>query len=189
MRAPRVLGHSVQFTSVQFSSRWYVCARESSHTHHFVTQEFPQCCLWNSSNVGLNACRWPFLVPLKKDRWVLPLNLRFSPQSRRSMVWWCDVLWLCAQQVVSQAPQHFRSSETQSCLWRLLFPGSFSAPFAKFDILKSTGHFKAKAEVWSSYFDLFYLWGRTRFEKAIIYSKETGELKYSWCIFASQYWL
>ena len=31
------------YSSVQFSSRWHLCARE----------EFPQCCLQNRSNVGL----------------------------------------------------------------------------------------------------------------------------------------
>ena len=35
----------VQFSSVQFSSRWYICASKSSHALHPVSQKFPQCCL------------------------------------------------------------------------------------------------------------------------------------------------
>ena len=50
--------------------------------------------------------------PFSEGRRALPLSTPLS--SRRSMAW---VPWLCAcPQVVSQAPQHFRSSETQvSC--------------------------------------------------------------------------
>ena len=47
--------------------------------------------------------------PLKEDCWALPLSTPLS--SRRSMVW-CP--WLCARKVVSQAPQHFRSYDTQA---------------------------------------------------------------------------
>ena len=47
--------------------------------------------------------------PFKEDRRALPLSTPLS--SRRSMVW-CP--WLCALQEVSQAPQHFRSSGTQT---------------------------------------------------------------------------
>ena len=47
--------HSVLhfFSSVQFISRWYLCAREGLYALHPVSQEFPQCCLRNSSNIGL----------------------------------------------------------------------------------------------------------------------------------------
>ena len=38
---------------VKFSSRQCLCARESPYALHTISQEFPQCCLWNSSNVGL----------------------------------------------------------------------------------------------------------------------------------------
>ena len=34
---------SVQFSSVQFSSRWYLSARESPYALHPVSQTFPQC--------------------------------------------------------------------------------------------------------------------------------------------------
>ena len=40
-------------SSVQFSSRWYLCARKSPYALHHVSQKFPQRCLWNSSNFRL----------------------------------------------------------------------------------------------------------------------------------------
>ena len=39
--------------SVQFSSRWYVCAWKSPYALHPVSQKFPQRCLSNGSNVRL----------------------------------------------------------------------------------------------------------------------------------------
>ena len=46
--------------------------------------------------------------PFRKDRRALPL---FTPHSSKQSMMWCP--WLCAH-MVSQAPQHFRSSETQT---------------------------------------------------------------------------
>ena len=39
--------------TVQFSSRWYLCAQKSPYALHPVSQKFPQRCLWNVSNVRL----------------------------------------------------------------------------------------------------------------------------------------
>ena len=39
--------------SVQFSSRWYPCTQNSQYVLHPVSQKFPQCHLWNGSNVRL----------------------------------------------------------------------------------------------------------------------------------------
>ena len=39
--------------TVQFSSRWYLCARKSSYALHPISLKFPQRCLWNGSNVRL----------------------------------------------------------------------------------------------------------------------------------------
>ena len=50
------------------------------------------------------------IYPFKVHRQPLPFSVRLS--SRRSMAW-CPSLALCPQRVVFQAPQHFRSSETQ----------------------------------------------------------------------------
>ena len=44
------IGSWVSACYIQFSSRWYLCARKSPHALHPVSQKFPQCCLWNSSN-------------------------------------------------------------------------------------------------------------------------------------------
>ena len=39
-------------SSIQFTSIWYLCCRESPHALP-ISQKFPQHCLWNSSNVCL----------------------------------------------------------------------------------------------------------------------------------------
>ena len=41
------------FISVQFSSRWYLCARKSAYVLHSVSQKCPLRYLGNSSNVRL----------------------------------------------------------------------------------------------------------------------------------------
>ena len=41
------------FGPVQFNSRWYLGALKSPYALYPVSQKFPQCCLWNSSNVCL----------------------------------------------------------------------------------------------------------------------------------------
>ena len=45
---------TIKFSSVQ--SRWYLCTRESLYALHPVSQEFPQCCFWNSSKVVFCCC-------------------------------------------------------------------------------------------------------------------------------------
>ena len=42
-----------QAGSVQFSSRWYLCAWKIPYALHPICQKFPQLCLWNGSNVRL----------------------------------------------------------------------------------------------------------------------------------------
>ena len=44
---------SWQCVQVQFSSRWYLCARKSPYALHPFSQKFPQRWFWNSSNVRL----------------------------------------------------------------------------------------------------------------------------------------
>ena len=41
------------FTSVQFSSRWCLCAQKSLYALYPVSRTFPQRCRWNGSNVRL----------------------------------------------------------------------------------------------------------------------------------------
>ena len=48
---------AVQFSSVQFSLRWYQHARESPYMLHHISQKFPKCC---PSTTCL--CPTPFLL-------------------------------------------------------------------------------------------------------------------------------
>ena len=47
--------HKFQMFMVQFTSRWYLCTQKSPYDmcSTLVSQNFPQHCLWNSSNVHL----------------------------------------------------------------------------------------------------------------------------------------
>ena len=92
-------------SSVQF--KLYLCARKCPYALHPVSQTFPQRCLWNNSNARL-IDDGPVYSPFKEDRRALSLP---APNSSRRSTVWCP--WLLCPQVVSQAPQHFRSSETQ----------------------------------------------------------------------------
>ena len=96
------------FMSIQFSSRWYLCARKSPHALHPIFQKFPQRRLWNGSTVrliddgplssfqGRSSSASSFHACLLQMIYgVLALALALSPQ------------------VVSQASQYFRSSEKQ----------------------------------------------------------------------------
>ena len=98
-----------RFSSFEFSARWYLCARESPYALHHVSHEFPQCCISKSSNVGLMMFdNGPFSSSQGRS---LSASLFYaSPLQAITCVM---SLALCPQ-VVSQAPQHFRSSETQA---------------------------------------------------------------------------
>ena len=92
---------------VRFSSVHGICALGKAHKYalHRVSQKFPQRCLWNGSNVHLIDDG-----PLSSFQGRSPNAYSFhASPSRRSMV----SLALCPQ-VVSQAPQHFRSLEKQA---------------------------------------------------------------------------
>ena len=65
-----------QFSSVQFSSRWYICARKSPYELHPVSQKFPQ--VSNGSNVRLIE---------DGPRLALPLSTPLSSSNE-----WCNVL-------------------------------------------------------------------------------------------------
>ena len=97
----------VFFWSVQFNSRWYLCARKSPYALHSVSQKFPQRFLWNGFNVRLID-----------DGPLSSFQERSSSTSsfHASLLQVIDVvmsLALCPQ-VMSQVPQHFRSSEKQA---------------------------------------------------------------------------
>ena len=97
--------------SVRFSSRWYLCTRESPYiymcVHHPIFQKFPQYCLGNRST-----------VPLIDINPLLFFQGRSSSASSflASLLQAIDgvmSLALCPQ-VVSQALEHFKSSEKQA---------------------------------------------------------------------------
>ena len=95
------------FSSVQFSSRWYLCPRKSPYALHPVSEKFPQRCLWNSSKVRLND-----------DGPLSSFQGRSSSASsfHASLLQPIDGVMSLAlrPQVVFQASQHFRSSEKQA---------------------------------------------------------------------------
>ena len=72
-------------SSVQFSSRWYLSARESPIALRPVSQKCPQCCLWNSSKLMFSWITMTLSRPLKVDRPSLPTSMSLS--SRRPKVW------------------------------------------------------------------------------------------------------
>ena len=45
--------HPKYTATVQFSSRWYLCAWKSPYRFHPISQKFPWHCLWNNANVYL----------------------------------------------------------------------------------------------------------------------------------------
>ena len=92
---------------LQFSSRWYVCARKSPYALHPVSQKFPQSCLSNGSNVRVID-----------DGPLSSFQRRSSSASSvyASLLQAIDgvmFLALCPQ-VVPEGSQHFRSSEKQA---------------------------------------------------------------------------
>ena len=98
---------SACFISVQFSSRWYLCARKSPYALHPVSQMFPQRCLRNSSNVRLTD-----------DGPLSSFQRRSSSASsfHTFLLQAIDGVMSLAScpQVVSQTAQHFRSSRMQA---------------------------------------------------------------------------
>ena len=98
---------SDQFSSVQFRSRCYPCARESPHALHPVTLEFPPWCLWNNSNVSL-IDDGPFSSSQGRS-----LTSSSFDVSLLRAIYGVMSLALCPQ-VVSQAPQRLKSSETKA---------------------------------------------------------------------------
>ena len=105
---------------VQFSSRWYLCAlNRPCALHQAVSQKFPQRCLWNGFNLRLidDGPLSPF--------WERSSSASSFHASLLQAIDGVTSLALCPR-VVSQVPQHFKSSETQtsrdSC-----FAGSRSA--------------------------------------------------------------
>ena len=93
--------------SVQLSSRWDLCAQKSPYGLHPDFQKFPLCYLWNGSNLCLTDSG-----PLLSFRGRSPSASSFHTFLLQAIDGVMS-LALCPQ-VVSQASQHFRSSEKQA---------------------------------------------------------------------------
>ena len=93
--------------STPFSSRWFLCAQKSPYALHPVSQKFPQLCLWNSSSVRLTDDG-----PLSSFQERSPSASSFHASLLQTTDGVVSVAF--CPQVVSQAPQHLRSSETQA---------------------------------------------------------------------------
>ena len=105
-RSPCAAGYKTSLAHVtQSSSRGLLPNRESKHAFQLVS---PSVALVRRF-LCWSDCRWPFLVLSKQHRRALPLSTH--PSSRQSMA--CCPCPLCPQ-LVSQTPQHLRSSETQA---------------------------------------------------------------------------
>ena len=107
-----------------FNSWWYLCARKSPHALHLVSQKFSQRCPWNSSNVHQTD-----------DGPHSSFQGRSSPSASFFHAFLvqaiCGVMSLAlCPQVVFQATQYFRFSETQAtcegCFARLSIRGVVS---------------------------------------------------------------
>ena len=96
-----------QIYSVQFSSRWYLCAWKSPYALHPVSQKFPQRCIWNSSKIRVID---DGLLSSYQRRLS---SISFSHASLLQVIDGVMPSALCPQ-VVSQAPRHFRPSEKQA---------------------------------------------------------------------------
>ena len=93
--------------SVQFSSRWYLCAWKSLYVLHLASQKFPQLCLWNGSYVHL-IDNGP-LSPIQERS-----SSTFSfHTSLLQVIDSVMSLALCLH-VVFQAPQHLKFSKKQT---------------------------------------------------------------------------
>ena len=104
----------MSLSSVQFSSRWYLCARKSPYALHPVSQKFPQRCLWNGSSVRLTD-DGP-LSSFQGRSSSTSFFPRLSPPGDR----WCDVLGFVPEGSVSSSST-FQVFRDKSHLCWLLF--------------------------------------------------------------------
>ena len=102
---------------VQFSSGWYLRAQESPYALHPVSGVSPMLPLKQFQ--CWSGWQWPFLVLSRKivEHFSFYASLLQAINGEMSLA-------LCPL-VVSQDPQHFRSSETQATCDGLLFPPGY----------------------------------------------------------------
>ena len=104
--------------SVEFNSRWYLCARKSPYALHPVSQKFPQRCIWNVSNIRL-IDDGPLSSYLGGS-----FSASYFNASLLQAISGVVSLALCPQ-VVSQVSQHFRSAEKQATCEVVVFPPGY----------------------------------------------------------------
>ena len=97
------------FSSVQFSSRWYLCTRKSPYVLHPVSKRFPQRHLWNGFNVRLI-----------EDGTLSSFQGRLSSASSFHTSW-CDALGFVPACSVSSSST-LQLFQEASHLWGLLCP-------------------------------------------------------------------
>ena len=132
---------TLEFSILPFSSRWYLCTQKCPHALHPISQNFSQHRLWNGSNVCLtdNGLFLPF-----QGR--LPSSSSFYA-SLLQAVNGVMSLALCLQ-VMSQAPQHFRSFEMQATCDRCFcLPVCMLGHFPQLKNNTSTSFFKGERRV------------------------------------------
>ena len=112
----------LSITTVQFSSRWYLCTRKSPYAIHPVTQKFPQRCHSNGSNVRLIDDG-----PLSSSQGSRSSSASSFHASLLRAIDGVMSLALCPQ-VVSRASQNFRSSEKEASLSARSFPFTPACP-------------------------------------------------------------
>ena len=108
-RAEEIRRQRVEEGSVQFSSRWYLCARKSPYVLHPVSKRFPQRHLWNSFNVRLIEDG-----PLSSFQGRLSSASSFHTS-------WCDALGFVPACSVSSSST-LQLFQEASHLWGLLCP-------------------------------------------------------------------
>ena len=108
-RAEEIRRQRVEEGSVQFSSRWYLCARKSPYVLHPVSKRFPQRHLWNGFNVRLIEDG-----PLSSFQGRLSSASSFHTS-------WCDALGFVPACSVSSSST-LQLFQEASHLWGLLCP-------------------------------------------------------------------
>ena len=98
------LHHWAYYVTVQFGSRWYLCAQKSPYTLHPVSQKFPK--------IAYETVPGFIWFPFSSFQGRL-LRTSSLHASLLQVINGVMSLALCLH-VVSQAPQHFRSSEEQT---------------------------------------------------------------------------
>ena len=105
------------FSSVPFSSRWYLCARKIPYALHPVSETFPQRCLGNGSKVHVTDDG-----PLSsfQGRWSSAVLDLTSTSDHRPLLTCVHHRSLCSRQ---GWPESRSVTEVWGCLWSVYATG------------------------------------------------------------------